>query len=173
MQLLERPDLQINIFEWSTLERNGTRVKPHPFPGFTLMPVHLRPDGRGTVRLKSSDPLAPPAPTMTTPALMTAGDRDQSPLSVRGPDWWTDAYRQSPGEKSLLTLFGAEHSQGGVHAYGGMSLTPSESPALVALVQNITTAYLRRALHSDDAAWTQAVAALHNDSSPLGRLESK
>ncbi len=58
---LERPDLQINIFEWSTLERNGTRVKPHPFPGFTLMPVHLRPDGRGTVRLKSSDPLAPPA----------------------------------------------------------------------------------------------------------------
>jgi choline dehydrogenase len=58
---LERPDLQVNIFEWSTLERNGTRVKPHPFPGFTLMPVHLRPDGRGTVRLKSSDPLAPPA----------------------------------------------------------------------------------------------------------------
>ena len=25
------------------------------------MPVHLRPDGRGTVRLKSPDPLAPPA----------------------------------------------------------------------------------------------------------------
>ncbi len=57
---LERPDLQINIFEWSTLERSKTRVKPHPFPGFTLMPVHLRPDGRGTVRLGSPDPLAPP-----------------------------------------------------------------------------------------------------------------
>ena len=57
---LERPDLQINIFEWSTLERSATRVKPHPFPGFTLMPVHLRPDGRGTVRLGSPDPLAPP-----------------------------------------------------------------------------------------------------------------
>ena len=50
---LERPDLQINIFEWSTLERSAVRVKPHPFPGFTLMPVHLRPEGRGTVRLKS------------------------------------------------------------------------------------------------------------------------
>jgi choline dehydrogenase len=58
---LERPDIQINIFEWSTLERSKDRVKPHPFPGFTLMPVHLRPDGRGTVRLGSPDPLAPPA----------------------------------------------------------------------------------------------------------------
>jgi choline dehydrogenase len=58
---LERPDLQINFFEWSTLERSAVRVKPHPFPGFTLMPVHLRPEGRGTVRLGSSDPLAPPA----------------------------------------------------------------------------------------------------------------
>ncbi len=58
---LERPDLQVNIFEWSTLERSAVRVKPHPFPGFTLMPVHLRPDGRGTVRLKTPDPLAPPA----------------------------------------------------------------------------------------------------------------
>jgi len=58
---LERPDLQINIFEWSTLERGKNGVIPHPFPGFTLMPVHLRPDGRGTVRLGSPDPLAPPA----------------------------------------------------------------------------------------------------------------
>ena len=60
-QRLERPDLQINIFEWSTLERGKNGVRPHPFPGFTLMPVHLRPEGRGTVRLQSSDPLAPPA----------------------------------------------------------------------------------------------------------------
>jgi choline dehydrogenase len=58
---LERPDLQVNIFEWSTLERSATRVRPHPFPGFTLMPVHLRPEGRGTVRLASPDPLAAPA----------------------------------------------------------------------------------------------------------------
>jgi len=58
---LERPDVQINFFEWSTLQRDKDRVVPHPFPGFTLSPVHLRPDGRGTVRLASSDPLAPPA----------------------------------------------------------------------------------------------------------------
>jgi len=58
---LERPDLQINIFEWSTLRRGKDGVVPHPFPGFTLMPVHLRPEGRGTVRLASPDPLAAPA----------------------------------------------------------------------------------------------------------------
>ena len=58
---LERPDLQINLLEWSTLERTKDRVIPHPFPGFTLSPVHLRPDGRGTVRLASPDPLAAPA----------------------------------------------------------------------------------------------------------------
>jgi choline dehydrogenase len=57
---LERPDLQINLLEWSTLERTKDRVIPHRFPGFTLSPVHLKPDGRGTVRLASPDPLAPP-----------------------------------------------------------------------------------------------------------------
>jgi len=57
---LERPDIQINLFEWSVVERGKDRVVAHPFPGFTMSPVHLRPDGRGTVRLVSSDPLAPP-----------------------------------------------------------------------------------------------------------------
>ncbi|HEX2943403.1 MAG TPA: GMC family oxidoreductase N-terminal domain-containing protein [Rhodopila sp.] len=58
---LERPDIQVNLFEWSTKERSRDAVIPHPFPGFTLTPVHLRPDGRGTVRLSSPDPLAWPA----------------------------------------------------------------------------------------------------------------
>jgi choline dehydrogenase len=58
---LETPDLQINMFGWSALERLRTGIKPHPFSAFTLSPVHLRPEGRGTVRIKSPDPLAPPA----------------------------------------------------------------------------------------------------------------
>jgi choline dehydrogenase len=58
---LERPDIQINLFEWSTRERSRDAVTPHSFPGFTLTPVHLRPDGRGTVRLSSPDPFAWPA----------------------------------------------------------------------------------------------------------------
>ena len=60
---LERPDLQINLLEWSTMERSKDRVRPHPFPGFTLGPVHLTPDGRGTVRLANPDPLADPSIT--------------------------------------------------------------------------------------------------------------
>lgn len=57
---LERPDLQMNMFAWSTMERTRNGVVSHPFPGFSLSPVHLRPEGRGTVRLKSPDPLAAP-----------------------------------------------------------------------------------------------------------------
>ena len=57
---LERPDLQLNMFAWSTIERTRDGIVSHPFPGFSLSPVHLRPEGRGTVRLKSPDPLAPP-----------------------------------------------------------------------------------------------------------------
>jgi choline dehydrogenase len=58
---LEQPDLQINMFGWSAYERLRTGIKPHPFSAFTLSPVHLRPEGRGTVQIKSPDPLAPPA----------------------------------------------------------------------------------------------------------------
>src|SRR6476660_133139 len=73
---LERPDIQINLLEWSTLERSKDSVTPHPFPGFTLGPVHLAPDGRGTVRLASPDPLA--APEITFGFL--ASDYDMSAM---------------------------------------------------------------------------------------------
>jgi choline dehydrogenase-like flavoprotein len=58
---LEHPDLQINMFGWSALERLRTGIRPHPFSAFTLSPVHLRPEGRGWVRIKSPDPTEPPA----------------------------------------------------------------------------------------------------------------
>jgi choline dehydrogenase len=57
---LERPDLQMNIFAWSTIERTRAGIISHPFPAFSISPVHLRPEGRGTVRLKSPDPMAAP-----------------------------------------------------------------------------------------------------------------
>ena len=58
---LDRPDIQLNFSVWSFAERNNRGVVPHPFPGFTISAVHLRPDARGTVMLKSPDPLAAPA----------------------------------------------------------------------------------------------------------------
>ena len=57
---LDEADLQINMFGWSTYERLRTGMKPHPFSAFTFSPVHLRPEGRGTVRIKSPDPLVAP-----------------------------------------------------------------------------------------------------------------
>jgi choline dehydrogenase len=49
------------MFGWSAYERLRTGIKPHPFSAFTMSPVHLRPEGRGSVQIKSPDPLAPPA----------------------------------------------------------------------------------------------------------------
>jgi choline dehydrogenase len=57
---LERPDIQLNVSAWSTIDRTRDGIISHPFPGFAISPVHLRPEGRGTVRLKSPDPFAPP-----------------------------------------------------------------------------------------------------------------
>ncbi len=58
---LERPDIQLNFSLWSFAERTRKGAFPHPFPGFSVSAVHLRPDARGEVRIKSADPQAPPA----------------------------------------------------------------------------------------------------------------
>ncbi len=109
---------------------------------------------------------------MTTPTLVVAGDRDQSPLSVRGPDWFTDPYFLSPGGKSLLTLFGAEHSLGGIAGYN-VTETMDENPERVALIQRLTWAYLRSALNPEDSSWSAACTALIESPNPLGRIESR
>lgn len=109
---------------------------------------------------------------MRTPTLVVAGDKDQSALSTRGPDWFTDPYVLSPGSKSLLTLFGAEHSLGGIPGYG-VAETTDESPERVALVQQLTSAYLQTALGLDASSWQVARAALAESADPLGRVESK
>jgi hypothetical protein len=70
----------------------------------------------------------------SAPALVVAGDRDQSRLSTRGPDWFTDPYTLSPGSKSLLTVFGGEHSLGGIHGYNAADIT-DESPGRVDLIR--------------------------------------
>lgn len=109
---------------------------------------------------------------MTTPALVIAGDKDDSPLSVRGPEWCTDPYFLSPGGKSLLTLFGAEHSLGGIAGYE-VKETTDENPERVALIQRVTLAYLRHALGLEDAGWASAHQALSESVAPMGRIESR
>jgi hypothetical protein len=109
---------------------------------------------------------------MIAPALVVAGDQDNLPLTVRGPDWMTDPYFLSPGSKSLLTLFGAEHSLGGISGYDAKETT-DENPRRVALIQRLTWAYLRHALDIDDSSWAAAQKTLAESTDPLGRIESR
>ncbi|WP_446035176.1 alpha/beta hydrolase family protein [Streptomyces olivaceus] len=109
---------------------------------------------------------------MSAPALVVAGDRDELPLTVRGADWTADPYVLSPGAKSLLTVFGARHFLGGVSGYDAAETT-DENPAHVALVQRVTTAYLRHALGLGSAGWTAVREELDGDPHAVGRLESK
>jgi choline dehydrogenase len=57
----ERPDLQLNFTAWSFAGRDSKGVYPHPFSGFSVNAVHLCPDARGSVSLKTPDPGSPPA----------------------------------------------------------------------------------------------------------------
>lgn len=109
---------------------------------------------------------------MTTPALVVAGDHDQSRLSTRGPDWFIDPYKLSPGSKSLLTVFGAQHSLGGIHGYNAADTT-DESPERVALIGEVTWAYLLRALGLDEVPWAEVLTGIERSAQPLGRIESK
>ncbi|MFJ4839413.1 alpha/beta hydrolase family protein [Streptomyces sp. NPDC088746] len=111
--------------------------------------------------------------TMTTPTLVVAGEKDASPhLTVRGPEWHTDAYVLSSGSKALLTLFDAEHGLGGVSGYD-VAETTDENPERVSAVQRLTCAYLRTQLYAGDPAWQAACDALTTGPRAFGRVESK
>ncbi|WP_046227328.1 alpha/beta hydrolase family protein [Paenibacillus dauci] len=110
---------------------------------------------------------------MDTPALVVAGDQDASRhLTVVGPDWHTDPYFLAPGPKDLLTLFDAGHGLGGVSGYD-VAETTDENPKRVALVQQLTWAYLRSQLYPGDTSWEAAKTVLTESDNPMGRIESK
>ncbi|MEU4875712.1 chlorophyllase [Streptomyces sp. NPDC021608] len=111
--------------------------------------------------------------TMTTPALVVAGDKDDSAhLTVDGPRWHADPYLLAPAPKTLLTLFDAEHGLGGVSGYD-VAETTDDSPERVAAVQRLTWAYLRSRLYPGDPAWQTACDALTTGPHALGRVESR
>lgn len=113
--------------------------------------------------------MKPDFTSLSTPTLVVAGDADQSMLSTRGPEWFTDVYTLSPGATDLLTLTGGQHTLGGVTGYG-VTETTDESPERVALVQRVTTAYLRTALGVDPGSWPAVQA---EDAGPVGRIASR
>lgn len=109
---------------------------------------------------------------LTTPALVVAGDRDQSKMSTRGPDWFTDAYWYAPGATDLLTFYGGEHSLGGIVGYE-VAETTDENPERVAVIQRMSTAYLRTALRVDENSWHAARAAFTGTADAIGRADCK
>ncbi|WP_424627825.1 GMC family oxidoreductase [Bradyrhizobium sp. SYSU BS000235] len=56
---LDRPDVQFHVYPFSTDRKD--RPVLHPYSAFTLTVCQLRPYSRGHVRLKSADPMVPPA----------------------------------------------------------------------------------------------------------------
>ena len=106
--------------------------------------------------------------TMTAPALVVAGDKDDHPfMKTVGASWHEDPFKLAPGPKSLLTLFDGEHGLGGLAGYDAAETT-DESPERVAVVQHLSWAYLRSQLFAGDSAWQEAQRTL-----ALGRVESK
>lgn len=108
---------------------------------------------------------------ISAPGLVIAGDDDNLPLSTRGPAWTTDPYTLSRANKSLLTVFGGQHFLGGISGER-VSETTDENPDRVALIQQVTLAYLRHVAGIDRSGWTTAQTVL-TPAHPLGRLESK
>jgi predicted dienelactone hydrolase len=158
-------------------EKDGTRVslaEPRITAG-----VLLAPPGNGGANLHPAVAERMPVfrhpsfAEMTTPTLVVVGDADVSPhFTWRGADWHADPYFLSPGPKALLTLFGGGHMLGGVSGYDAAETT-DENPARVALVAQLTGAYLRSALYPGDTSWQLASQALVEKPNPLARVESK
>jgi dienelactone hydrolase len=106
--------------------------------------------------------MRPDFSTMTMPALVIAGGKDQSAMSTRGPDWFTDAYHLSPTPKRLVTITDGEHTLGGI-AGEAVKETTDDDPVRVALVADALSAYLLDVLGRDATSWqsleTQAAAS--------------
>jgi len=152
----------------SVVDRRDPRIKAG---------VLLAVPGRGgedlTERAAQAFPfMHPDFSAMAPPVLVIGGDHDQGGLTLRGPDWWRDAYDLSPAPKALFTAFGGEHSLGGIPGYEARETT-DERPERVAAIQRLSTAFLRSALHPGDPSWPQAVAALAAETAPEGHIETK
>ncbi|MFH8484779.1 alpha/beta hydrolase family protein [Streptomyces longisporoflavus] len=111
--------------------------------------------------------------TMATPALVVAGEKDDSRhFTEMGPEWHADPYHLAPGSKTLLTLFGAEHGLGGISGYDAAETT-DENPGRVAALGELSAAYLRSQFRPGDNAWQEAGDALATGPDAFGRIESK
>jgi hypothetical protein len=110
---------------------------------------------------------------MTKPALIVVGDNDHNPMFTDKADWRADPYHRSPGDnKTLLTMFDAQHMLGGVSGYDAGETT-DENPTRVATLRALVWAYVRTALDPGNPAWPRSVSALATQANPMGRLDTR
>lgn len=109
---------------------------------------------------------------VTLPSLVITGDEDFNDYFSARKDWRADAYRLSPGPKSLLFLYGAGHMFGGISGYDAKE-TSDESPERVATIQRLTWAYLRSTLNPEDKAWQTVAEEFGKEANPAGRIENR
>jgi choline dehydrogenase len=74
----QTPDVQ---FHFATLSADLAGAKPHPWPGFTMSVCQLRPESRGTVRVRSADAMQ--APSMQPNYLSAELDRRCALAGIR------------------------------------------------------------------------------------------
>lgn len=110
---------------------------------------------------------------LSAKSLVVVGDDDVNPfMTVRGPEWYTAAFRDGPGCDTLLTLVGGKHGLGGIAGYDAKE-TADENPDSLAVVQRLTTAYMLSTLNDNPELWKSACDALSRHASDLARIESK
>lgn len=101
---LASPDVQIHLIIFSA-EKLGAGL--HPFPGFTMSVCQLRPESRGTVRIKSADPAMAPAiqPNYLTAKLdrdtMVAGMKQMRDIMAQPAMQPFIAEERNPGPKCV------------------------------------------------------------------------
>ena len=133
-----RPEVQ---FHFATLSSDMAGSPVHDFPGFTMSVCQLRPTSRGSVRIKSTDPLEPPA--MQPNYLSTAFDRATIVAGIRlarslaatkalSP-FVQDEYRPGSDARSDDELLEFAKNTGGTifHPSGTTKMGPASDPTAV------------------------------------------
>ena len=138
---LERPDFQFNFSPFSYATRGPKGAIAHDFPGFSLSAIHLKPDARGTVTLKSPDPLAAPAikfnflrtqydlQALTTAMRMVRAFTQQPSLAQYVVEEVIPGFRvqtDADYEKAIR-----EHAQSNLHPVGTCRMGPEGSDSAV------------------------------------------
>lgn len=100
MRDASRPDIQFHV---ATLSADMAGGQVHPFSGFTLSVCQLRPESRGHVRIRSNDPMQPPA--MQPNYLSTETDRQTTVAAIK-------AARTIARSRSMAPFVAREHRPG-------------------------------------------------------------